>query len=71
MDGATDSEFAQMVLRNADFVHRVAYAVLGNAHDAEDAAQETFFKLFRNDGWRRMEQERAFLARTAWRVAQD
>jgi RNA polymerase sigma-70 factor (ECF subfamily) len=40
-------------------------------HDAEDAAQETFLKLYRNDGWRGLENERAFLARAAWRVAQD
>jgi len=60
-----------MVLRASRFVFRVAYAVLLNAHDAEDAVQETFLKLYRNGGWRGMENERAFLARTAWRVAQD
>jgi RNA polymerase sigma-70 factor (ECF subfamily) len=64
-------EFTAMVLRTSRFVFRVAYAVLLNAHDAEDAAQETFLKLYRNGGWRGMENERAFLARTAWRVAQD
>jgi RNA polymerase sigma-70 factor, ECF subfamily len=66
-----EAEFTAMVLRQSRFVFRVAYAVLLNAHDAEDAAQETFLKLYRNGGWRGMENERAFLARTAWRVAQD
>jgi RNA polymerase sigma-70 factor, ECF subfamily len=66
-----EAEFTAMVLRQSRFVFRVAYAVLLNAHDAEDAAQETFLKLYRNGGWRGVENERAFLARTAWRVAQD
>jgi RNA polymerase sigma-70 factor (ECF subfamily) len=50
---------------------RVAYSLLRNVPDAEDAVQEAFLKLYRGDGWRRMEDERAFLARTVWRVALD
>jgi RNA polymerase sigma-70 factor (ECF subfamily) len=50
---------------------RVAYSLLRNVQDAEDAVQEAFLKLYRGDGWRRMEDERAFLARTVWRVALD
>lgn len=60
-----------MVQRQARFVFRVAYAVLLNAHDAEDAVQETFFKLYRNGGWQQAKNERAFLARVAWRIAAD
>ena len=66
-----DAEFAALVQRQSRFVFRVAYAVLLNAHDAEDAVQETFLKLYRNRGWQRAENERAFLARTAWRIAVD
>jgi RNA polymerase sigma-70 factor, ECF subfamily len=66
-----DAEFTALVRRHARFVFRVAYAVLLNGHDAEDAAQETFLKLFRNHGWREVENELAFLARVAWRVAVD
>jgi RNA polymerase sigma-70 factor (ECF subfamily) len=33
--------------------------------------QEAFLKLYRGDAWRRIEGERAFLARTVWRVALD
>jgi RNA polymerase sigma-70 factor (ECF subfamily) len=60
-----------MVLRQSRFVFRVAYSVLLNAHDAEDAAQETFLKLYRHGGWQQAKDERAFLARVAWRAAVD
>ncbi len=66
-----EQQFAAMVERNARFVFRVAYALLRNSADCEDAVQETFLKLYRSDAWRRMDDERAFLARTAWRVAQN
>ncbi len=66
-----DAEFAALVERNARRMFRVAYSLLRNAHDAEDAVQEAFLKLYRGDGWRRMENEGAFLARTVWRVALD
>ena len=66
-----EAEFAALVRRQARFVFRVAYAVLLNSHDAEDAVQETFWKLYRNGGWRDANNEQAFLARAAWRVAVD
>lgn len=66
-----EAEFAGLVERQSGFVFRVAYAVLLNRADAEDAVQETFLKLYRNRGWRDVENERAFLARAAWRVAVD
>ncbi len=66
-----DAEFTALVRRQSRFVFRVAYAVLLNAHDAEDAVQETFLKLYRNGGWQGINEERAFLARVAWRVAVD
>ena len=66
-----EADFSAMVRRQARFVFRVAYAVLLNAADAEDAVQETFLKLYRHGGWRHARNERAFLARAAWRVAVD
>ena len=66
-----EAEFTALVQRQSRFVFRVAYAVLLHAHDAEDAVQETFLKLYRNGGWRNAGNERAFLARVAWRVAVD
>jgi RNA polymerase sigma-70 factor, ECF subfamily len=71
LTNAPDAEFTALVERQARVVYRVAYAVLLHAHDAEDAAQETFLKLYRNHGWRQAENERAFLARVAWRTAID
>jgi RNA polymerase sigma-70 factor (ECF subfamily) len=66
-----EAEFTALVKRQSRFVFRVAYTVLLNSHDAEDTVQETFLKLYRNGGWRHVDNERAFLARVAWRVALD
>ena len=66
-----DEEFEGLVKRQSHFVFRVAYAILRNSHDAEDAVQETFLKLYRSQAWKKIEDERAFLARVAWRMAAD
>lgn len=66
-----DEEFSLLVYRQHRFVFHVALALLRNRQDAEDIAQETFLKLYRNGSWRGMRDERAFLARTAWRLAVD
>jgi RNA polymerase sigma-70 factor (ECF subfamily) len=66
-----DDRFAALVKRQARFVFRVAYSILRNTQDAEDAVQETFLKLYRARKWEGMVDERAFLARAAWRIAVD
>lgn len=66
---ACDDPIDALVMRQARFVFRVAYSVLRNAHDAEDVVQETFLKVHRARRWGGMVDERAFLARTAWRIA--
>jgi RNA polymerase sigma-70 factor (ECF subfamily) len=71
LNSGEDAEFTALVERQSGFVFRVAYAVVLNSHDAEDVLQETFLKLYRNGGWRHLENERAFLARVAWRLAVD
>lgn len=68
---AHEEEFDALVERNARRMFRIAYSLLRNSHDAEDAVQEAFLKLYRSDAWKRMDKERAFLARTVWRVALD
>ncbi|HEY1580154.1 MAG TPA: sigma factor [Terracidiphilus sp.] len=50
----TDAEFSALVERQSRFVFRVAYAVLLNSYDTEDAVQETFLKLYRNGGWKHL-----------------
>src|SRR5258708_24714910 len=66
-----EAAFVALVGRESRFAFRVAYAVLRNSHDAEDAVQESFLKLFRRGGWGEIEDERAYLARTVWRCAVD
>jgi RNA polymerase sigma-70 factor, ECF subfamily len=66
-----EANFTALVERQSRFAYRVAYAVLLNAHDAEDAVQETFLKLYRHSGWQHADNERAWIARVAWRTAID
>jgi len=66
-----EAEFAGLVERQWRFAYRVAWAVLRNAADAEDAAQEAFLKVFRARAWRGLRDEKAFVARIAWRAAVD
>jgi RNA polymerase sigma-70 factor (ECF subfamily) len=66
-----EAAFAGLMERQWRFACKVAWAVLRNVQDAEDAAQEVFLKLLRNEGWRDLRDERAFVARAAWRAAVD
>ncbi len=58
------------VREHARLVYRIAYSVLRNPADAEDATQEIFLRVLRYG--RRMaaiHDQKAWLARIAWRVA--
>lgn len=68
---AGEQRFAALVHRQSSFVFRVAFAILRNAHDSEDVVQETFLKIYRGGAWEAIRDERAFLARTVWRIAVD
>jgi RNA polymerase sigma-70 factor, ECF subfamily len=68
---AHDAAFSLLVDRHARLMYRIAYSLLRNAQDAEDAVQEVLLKLYRSAAWRKMKDEKAFLARTVWRVALD
>jgi RNA polymerase sigma-70 factor (ECF subfamily) len=63
--------FAGIVERHSRLMYRVAFTLLRNPQDAEDAVQEAFLKLYRGEAWRQMTDEKAYLARTVWRVALD
>lgn len=69
---AAQDEVEIAVREHARLVFRVAYSVLRDHHEAEDAAQETFLRLLRNR--KRLPDVRdlrAWLARVAYRVALD
>jgi len=66
-----DARFADLAERYSRFMFKVAHGLLRNAHDSEDAVQEVLLKLYRTGGWLHMDDEKAFLARTVWRVALD
>ncbi len=68
----SQDELEQAVREHARLIYKIAYAVLRNHHDAEDAAQETFLKFVRNrKRWAEIRDPRAWLAKMAWRVASD
>lgn len=58
------------VREHAQLLFRIAYLVLRNRHDAEDATQETFMRVLQ---YRRklegIRHVKSWLARIAWRVA--
>ena len=66
-----EERFAALMERQSRFVFRVAYSILRRVADADDVVQETFLRVFRARRWEQIEDERAFLARIAWRVAVD
>ncbi len=66
---AREQLFVALVNRQSGFVFRVAFAVLRHSHDAEDVVQETFLKVYGKGQWDQIQDERAYLARVAWRVA--
>jgi RNA polymerase sigma-70 factor (ECF subfamily) len=66
---AREARFTSLVERYSRFVYRVAYAILRNPDDCEDVVQETFLRIYRKSAWESIQDERAFLACTAWRIA--
>jgi RNA polymerase sigma-70 factor, ECF subfamily len=66
-----DARFAELVERNERLMFRVAYGLLRNPQDAEDAVQEALLRIYRTGGGLEMEDERAYLARTVWRAGLD
>ena len=78
LSGATATEYSRdeaiekLVREHSRLVYRIAYAVLRQHQDAEDAAQETFVRVLRCGAkLEAVDDERTWLARIAWRVAVD
>jgi RNA polymerase sigma-70 factor (ECF subfamily) len=64
--------FTALVDRHSRFLYRVAFSLLNNRQDAEDAVQETFMKLYRTGAWQHsIDDERAYLSRAVWRSGLD
>jgi len=71
-DDALDREFEARLVESSTLAFRVAYSVLRHRQDAEDVAQEALVRAHR--GFRRLRDRtrfRAWLVRTAWRLALD
>ena len=67
-----DTEFERLLIDSATLAFRVAYGVLRQREDAEDAAQDAFIKAHRHfKRIRSRESFRAWLVRTTWRLAID
>ena len=65
-------EFEERLRDSGTLAFRVAYAVLRHREDAEDVAQDSIAKAYRNfSQLRDRERFRAWLVRTTWRMALD
>src|SRR3990170_818169 len=72
VDQALEREFEIRLVESSTLAFRIAYSVLRNREDAEDAAQDAFAKAYRN--FRQLRDRnrfRAWLARMTWRLSID
>ncbi len=66
----TEAVLELAVREHARLVYRIAYSVLRNHQDAEDATQETFLRVLRyRHKLEGVREQRTWLARIAWRTA--
>ena len=61
-----------LVAGHSVMVFRIAYSILRNHHDAEDAAQECFLRVWKHrDRLHEVSNAKTWLARIAWTTALD
>lgn len=61
-----------LVASHSLMVFRIAYSILRNRHDAEDAAQECFLRVLKHkDRLHQVQNAKTWLARVAWTTALD
>src|SRR5208283_931979 len=69
---AEDAALAALVDQYASALYRVAYSVLRNPADAEDAVQETFLRVVRHrDTLNEVRDHRVWLIRIVWNIVLD
>jgi len=69
---AEDAVLAALVDQYATALYRVAYSVLRNPADAEDAVQETFLRVVRHrDTLNEVRDHRVWLIRIVWNIVLD
>jgi RNA polymerase sigma-70 factor (ECF subfamily) len=69
---AKDEALAALVEEYAPTLYRVAFSVLRNAADAEDAVQETFLRVLRHvDALDEVRDRRVWLIRIVWNIVLD
>jgi RNA polymerase sigma-70 factor, ECF subfamily len=69
---AEDAALAALVDQYASSLYRVAYSVLRNAADAEDAVQEAFLRVLRHrDSLDEVRDHRVWLIRIVWNIVLD
>ena len=69
---ATPETMETLVARHSLMAFRIAYSILRNHHDAEDAAQECFLRVWKHkDRLHEVNNAKTWLARIAWTTALD
>jgi RNA polymerase sigma-70 factor (ECF subfamily) len=69
---ADEQSLAALVNQYAGTLYRVAFSVLRNASDAEDAVQEAFLRVLRHrDTLNEVRDQRVWLIRIVWNIVLD
>lgn len=69
---ANEAALAALVEQYATTLYRVAFSVLRNAADAEDAVQEAFLRVLRHrDSLEEIRDHRVWLIRIVWNIVLD
>jgi len=62
----------ELVVAHSQMVFRIAYSILRNHHDAEDACQECFVRAWKyRNKFHKVRKPKTWLARVAWTTALD